>query len=317
MKKDRWLLLIHQIPPKPDALRVKVWRRLQQIGAVAIKPSVYAMPCDEQFKEDFNWILKEITGGGGDGSIMEAQFIQGLNNDRIAALFQNARKADYEKIIAQANEILANASSGKGDKMKDESARIAKMQGRLKEIISIDFFKAPERGTAELLLNEISNRLTDKKPVNDRKPYKADDFNGKTWVTRSSIFIDRIACGWLIRRFIDKNATFKFVKPPEYKPLKEEIQYDMYEGKFTHEGDKCSFEVMIEKFQFQDKALFSLAQVVHDIDLKEVKYGRGETMGFKALLTGLAQTRKDDDKRMSDGMAMFDCLYDYFRRSLN
>ncbi len=81
----KWLLLIHQIPPKPNALRVKIWRRLQQVGAVAIKQSVYAMPFSEQSREDLSWTLKEIIEGGGDGSISEVRFMEGLTDEQVVA----------------------------------------------------------------------------------------------------------------------------------------------------------------------------------------------------------------------------------------
>jgi hypothetical protein len=88
----KWLLLVHQIPPKPDSLRMKIWRRLQQVGSVAIKQSVYAMPFSDQSREDLSWILREIIEGGGDGSIIEARFVEGLTDKQVVSLFQNARK---------------------------------------------------------------------------------------------------------------------------------------------------------------------------------------------------------------------------------
>src|SRR5262245_28327116 len=84
---SRWLLLIHQIPPKPDYFRVKIWRRLQRLGAVAIKNSVYVLPRGEQALEDFQWVLREIVKGGGDGSVCEARFIDGLADEQVEGLF--------------------------------------------------------------------------------------------------------------------------------------------------------------------------------------------------------------------------------------
>src|SRR6266566_8640209 len=82
----RWLLLIHQIPPKPDYLRVKIWRRLQRIGAVAIKNSVYVLPRTEQAAEHFQWILREIEDSGGEASVCEAAFVTGLSDGQTEAL---------------------------------------------------------------------------------------------------------------------------------------------------------------------------------------------------------------------------------------
>lgn len=313
----KWLLLIHQIPPKPNALRVKIWRRLQQVGAVAIKQSVYAMPLSDPSREDLNWILKEIVEGGGDGSISEARFVEGLSDQQILALFQNARRADYDKLIQEANALLAEWSTegfDPRDPAAKGSAQLSKLQRRLDEIGTIDFFQAPERNTAELLIRELANRVSDSTTVGPIDASGLDDLKGKTWVTRKNLFVDRIACGWLIRRFVDRAAAFKFVAGPRYTPKTDEIRFDMFDGEYTHEGDRCTFEVMIQRFRLQDHSLGLMAEVVHDIDLKDEKFGRRETVGFSALLTGLVVAQPDDDRRMMDGLQLFDNLHAYYQR---
>ena len=313
----KWFLLIHQIPPKPNALRVKIWRRLQQVGAVAIKQSVYVMPFSESSLEDLSWILKEIVEGGGDGSISEARFVEGLSDRQIIALFQNARKADYEKLIQEANTLSAEWS-GKSDDAHDTaakgSARLSKLQRRLDEIGAIDFFQASERNTAELLIRELANRVSDSTAVGTIDTSELGSLMEKTWVTRKNLFVDRIACGWLIRRFVDRAAVFKFVADPRYTPNADEIRFDMFNGEYTHEGDRCTFEVMIQRLRLQDHSLGPMAEIVHDIDLKDEKFGRNETAGFNALLTGLVAAVKDDNQRMMEGSKLFDNLYAFYQR---
>ena len=313
----KWLLLIHQIPPKPNALRVKIWRRLQQVGAVAIKQSVYVMPPSESSREDLNWILKEIVEGGGDGSISEARFVEGLSDQQILALFQNARKADYDKLIQEANTLLAEWSA-EGYDPRDPavkgSMQLSKLQRRLDEIGAIDFFQVPERNTAELLIKELANHVSDSPTVGTNDAAGLGDLKGKTWVTRRNLFVDRIACGWLIRRFVDRTAVFKFVAGPRYTSKPDEIRFDMFDGEYTHEGGRCSFEVMIQRFRLQDHALVPLTEVVHDIDLKEEKFGRPETVGFNALLTGLVVAQPDDGLRMKEGFRLFENLFAYYQR---
>src|SRR5262250_55026 len=111
-RETRWLLLIHQIPPKPDYLRVKIWRRLQRIGAVAIKNSVYVLPRSDQAAEHFHWILREIEASGGEASVCEAAFVTGLSDGRIEALFRAAREADYAAVAAEAEELLRRSPGG-------------------------------------------------------------------------------------------------------------------------------------------------------------------------------------------------------------
>ncbi|MCG8618062.1 MAG: chromate resistance protein [Desulfobacterales bacterium] len=310
-RTDKWLLLIHQLPPKPDALRVKIWRRLQQVGAVAVKQSVYAMPFSDETREDLSWILKEITEGGGEGAVIEACFVEGINNDHIRALFRKARKTDYEKLIADAAALQKQWESPKAETFVPQLTRLQK---RLREIIALDFFQAPERKTAERMVAALADLSTGKKTDRCSGRGALPELKNKVWVTRNNIFVDRIACGWLIRRFIDKDARFKFVSDPEYTPEINEIRFDMYAGEFTHQGNLCSFEVMTEQLPFQDQALTALAQIVHDIDFKEDKYGRGETDGFRAMLSGLALSQQEDMDRMTDGAAICDALYVYFQR---
>jgi hypothetical protein len=311
----QWLLLIHQLPPKPDALRVKIWRRLQQLGAVAIKQSVYAMPLSEQSREDLSWTLKKIVDGGGDGSISEARFVEGLTDDQIISLFQNARKSDYEKVFQDANLLLADWSSKESDPQSPAArgpAQLSRLQRRLDGIAAIDFFQTPQRATAELLLRKLGNLLSGESSAGPTAEEGVGDLRGKTWVTRENLFIDRIACGWLIRRFVDPTAAFRFVPAPQYSHKPGEIRFDMFEGEYTHEGDLCTFEVMIQRLRIEDRALVAMAEVVHDIDLKDGKYGRSETDGFNALLTGLVASQPGDEERMVQGFRLFENLYAYF-----
>lgn len=313
----KWLILIHQIPPKPDALRVKIWRRLQQVGAVAIKQSVYVMPFSEQSREDLSWTLKEIVDGGGEGSISEVRFVEGLTDEQVISLFQNARKADYEKIIQDANQLIADWSSGEinpQDPAIKASAQVAKLQRLFDNTVGIDFFKAPEKGTAELLIKDLMARSSGSGTDSVTRMDGLNGLKGKVWVTRKNIFVDRIACGWLIRRFVEKNAVFKFVDSDTYSPSPGEIRFDMFDGEYTHEGDQCTFEVMIQRLGLQDRPLIALAEVIHDIDLKDTRYDRSETDGLKALLSGLTASVPNDNERMTQGAQLMENLYAFFQR---
>jgi hypothetical protein len=316
-RSNRWLALIHHIPPKPNSLRVKIWRRLQQIGAAAIKQSVYVMPACEQSREDLSWTLKAIVDGGGDGSISEVRFLEGLTDAQVIALFQNARKSDYEKLIQEAHQLLATWSAEATDPRNPAAkarGQVAKLQRQLDSIASIDFFKAPERGTADMLVKDLAARLSVDGPVQASGTDPIDALKGKVWVTRQNLFVDRLACGWLICRFIDPSARFKFVDSDRYTPKPGEIRFDMFEGEYTHEGDRCTFEVMLKRLGLKERGLPALAEVIHDIDLKDNKYKRPETDGLNALLTGLAASQPDDAKRMEAGGRLLDSLYAYFKR---
>src|SRR5205823_6982672 len=135
----RWLLLFHQIPPKPDYFRVKVWRRLQRIGAVPVKNSVWVLPYSDQAVEDFRWLLQEILEGGGEGSVCRGDFVDGLSDPDIEALFRQARAADYAAIARDAKSLARKAAP----------ADVARLNHRLAEVAAIDYFSALGRRTLE------------------------------------------------------------------------------------------------------------------------------------------------------------------------
>ncbi len=315
-KSHHWLLLIHQIPPRPNALRVRIWRRLQKVGAVSIKQSVYVLPLSDQAREDMNWILKEITDGGGTGAILEVKFLEGITDEQIVKLFNEARKADYEKLGHEIAALLTTLSTG-GDDLKNSSqrwsSRLSRFRRRFDEIVAIDFFQTPQRWKTKMLIDDLADRLLNISHKDSPFETQISDLKGKTWVTRKSVYVDRIACGWLIRRFVDERAPFKFVDADSYSPESDEIRFDMFEAEFSHEGDRCTFEVMIERLKLDEHALVPVAEIVHDLDLKDGKYERAEAVGFRALLTGLLQTVSSDEERMEKGFQLFEILYAYFK----
>jgi hypothetical protein len=136
---------------------------------------------------------------------------------------------------------------------------------------------------------------------------------GRVWVTRQGVQIDRIASAWLIRRFIDPAARFKFVPGRAYSPRAGEVRFDMFEGEYTHEGDRCTFEVLLARAGLDDPALGAIGEIIHDIDLKDGKYGREETAGIRNVMAGIASSQRDDEQRLARGAAMLDDLYEYFR----
>ena len=302
------MLLIHQLPPKPDYFRVKIWRRLQRIGAVAIKNSVYILPHTEQASEDFQWLRREIVAGGGEASVCQAAFVDGLSDGQIEALFRAQRDADYAELARAAAEV-ARESGGGGE----SSGEVARLERRLAEIVALDHFGATGRRAAETALNRARQRH---KPAGPRaaasRPTRP--VHGRTWVTRKGIHIDRMASAWLIRRFIDPDARFKFVVSRGYRPEAGEVRFDMFEAEYTHKGDRCTFEVLVEGFCLRDSALLPIAQIVHDIDLKDSKFELQETAGIDHLVAGIGLAHRDDEERLARGSALFDDLHAYFRR---
>jgi hypothetical protein len=311
VREPRWLLLIHQIPPKPSYFRVKIWRRLQAIGAVAIKNSVYVAPKTDEAQEDFEWLLREIIKGGGDASICEARFIEGLEDEQVEALFTAAREADYRQIVDEARALAERSVSGEGRSQTEPD--VTRLRRRLAAVSAIDFFGAPGREIAEGLVGDLERQTLAGRAAEPRAT-RREELRGRIWVTRKGVHIDRIASAWLVRRFVDPAAPFKFVPARGYHPEATEVRFDMFEAEFTHEGDCCTFEVLVARLGLDDPGLRPIAEIVHDVDLKDSKFGRPEATGIERLIAGLALAHRDDSERLVRGAAIFDDLYEYFRR---
>jgi hypothetical protein len=150
-------------------------------------------------------------------------------------------------------------------------------------------------------------------PAIPERRLRAAEFRGRTWATRRSIHVDRIASAWLIRRSIDPEATFKFVAS-RYAPGEGELRFDMFAADFTHEGDRCTFEVLLDRFGLDDPALRAIADIVHDIDLKDGKFSHPDVPGVEHLVAGIAMAHKDDEARLERGEAVFTDHYVCFKR---
>jgi hypothetical protein len=316
----RWLLLIHQIPPKPAYFRAKVGRRLQRLGAVAIKNSVYVSPFTAATQEDLQWVAREIVADGGEATVCTAQFVEGLRDDQVERLFHAAREADYAEIADDARQATAGlpARLARDDERRGElEATAARLRKRMTEVGAVDFFGAPGRQTAESALQSLERRLRRGDNAAAQEEVRAIDpeaYRRRVWVTRKNVHVDRIACAWLIRRFIDPHATFEFVPAQGYRPSEGEVTFDMFEADFTHEGDACSFEVMVDRFGLREAGLEAVAEIVHDVDVKDGKFARTEAPGVAALIAGIALTESEDEARIALGSRLFEALLALFRR---
>lgn len=232
--RPRWLLLIHQLPPHPDYFRVKVWRRLKRIGAVALKNSVYVLPNGAEEREDFEWLAREIVAGGGEATLCEANFLATVSHP-------------------------------------------------------------------ELPVSSIGRR-------NGRR--RRHWPRGALWVTRRGVHVDRIASAWLIRRFIDPAADFKFVDPAVHEPREGELRFDMFDAEYTHVGAACTFEVLLDAFELRnDVGLSAIAEIVHDIDCKDDLFGRAGTADVARVLDELYAHHRSDEERLNQGGFIFENLY--------
>lgn len=305
-----WLALLHQLPAKPPYLRVKIWRRLQAVGAVPLKNAVHVLPRREGTEAALRDLLDEIVQGGGEAILIEAALLAGQSDGELRALFDAARDADYDEIAADARRLL--------DTGPPTNAEIARLNRRLDEAVRLDFFGAHGRQGAEAALRVLEERRFAHPDVRrlDAAPLPLPDrLTARIWVTRRGVHVDRIASAWLIRRFIDPQARFRFVDANGHVPQPGELRFDMADAEFTHEADWCSFETLLHRAgPADDAALGAIGEMIHELDIGDGRYDRPEALGLGAMLTGICASTDDDLERIGRGGDALDQFHAYFSR---
>jgi hypothetical protein len=303
----RWLILVHRIPPRPLYLRAKMRQRLVDAGAVAVKKAVYLLPHGSEALEDLQWIAQEIVAGGGDAHLFAGEFVDGVADDAAVARFREARNADYDALAADAHAAMKSARSAVA--VSELASAHTRLMRRLDEVRRIDFFDAERRAAAEEAMAKIETRLHKDRKEETRMVKANQELRGKTWVTRPGVKVDRMASAWFIRRFIDPKARFRFADPASKKATGE-VRFDMVGGDFTHEEDRCTFETLIVRVGLPDKGVGAMAQIVHDLDLKDSKYGLPETAGVGLMLDGLMARTENDEERIERALVIFDDVHE-------
>ena len=301
----KWLLLVHQLPPRPSNLRVQVWRRLQQVGAVVLRNSIYVLPNTSECHEDFEWLRSEITNRGGQASILAGDIVDGYTDKELIEQFRTARTGDYDRLLA---DIKLDHKRTDRRSRGQQQREIGRFRQRFHAIRAIDFFSAPRAGDAETALERLETRST--APANRlRQAVPSRDlrrFRGRSWLTRPRPGIDRMASAWLIRRFIDPTASFVFGSSAE--PAKH-VPFDMPDVEFGHVGSDCTFETFVRRVGLNDPAVIRVGQLVHDLDLKEAHYNVPETAAIGRIVEGLRDSVSDDSELLDLGIHVIDALY--------
>ena len=310
----RWVLFMPTLPAKPASVRVKIWRRLQAIGAIGLRGSVYALPNREECVEVFEWVSRELRELGGQASICEGRFLDESTDDDIERRFIDARNADYTEVADAAKQLVKKLGAKRipAERLADITEQHAKLVHRLGAITAIDFLDVSGREAVEGLLAAVARAL----PRDGTKTSEPLEVlprpRGATWVTRTGVHVDRIASAWLIRRFIDPEARFKFVPAKGYVPNDGELRFDMFDAEFTHVGDRCTFEVLVERMALREPALVALGEIIHDLDLRDDKFAREETAGVRSAIDGICTVARDDEQRIAAAGPMLDGLHSHF-----
>jgi len=292
----KWILLIFNLPAKQASQRVEIWRKLRRYGALPLQSGGHVLPNTASALEHFEWLATMIRKFKGQASVVQVHSVDNYPDDVLRQRFIDARSRDYEELLAELKKLSPP---------RDRSvAKTARVRRRLREVSAIDFFNSPLRSRLEAALA----RTDDPEYSAGGKALVKKEYLNRTWMTRPRPGIDRVSSAWLIARFIDRNATFVFDADPSRFP--KAVPFDMFQaGGFGHRGEDCTFETLCKEFGIRDAKVLAIAQMIHDADLDDEKFGRGEAIGLDRVLIGWAQEDIGDDELLQRGMQLIEGLY--------
>lgn len=318
--KARWLLFFYSVPSKPVNNRIKIWRRLVKAGAVQLKGAVYILPYSDEHYEFLQWLVSEVTSLKGDASFLIAGKVETMTDREVIDLFDQQREADCRNIQRELEGLERRVNSIKkgagAQNIKKLSEQFNKQLRAFEEIKKIDFFSSKAGNDLKKRIKSIEGeiKIVSGFAIQEKKvmiiPKRIEDYQGKTWVTRKKPFVDRMASAWLIKRFIDKNAVFRFIDEREMGDMdKNCVTFDVRGGEITHMGNLCTFEVFATSFEIKNKAVKKISELVHELDMKDDRYKSPEAKGIEDILLGIRKTAKNDSEALEKGMYVFEMLY--------
>ncbi len=297
---DQWLVMLFSLPQAQASARVDVWRRLKKSGAVLLRSGGHVLPSSPDSRERFEWLAEAIRQYGGEASVLSVGAIDDLSSERIKKLFVEARSADYFRLLEDARNLGRDTDA--------KNADLSRLRRRLQEISEIDYFGGSMKQKAEDALQLLARNLRGRPPSGRSPVVNTKKFINRVWVTRPSPGIDRAASAWLIINFIDRKARFKFAEHPASIP--HAIPFDMHHAAgFGHVGDNCTFETLRQEFKLRNKSLQVLAEMIHDADLKDEKFGRTEAVVVDQILKGWLAAGLPDDELLRKGIDIIDGLH--------
>jgi hypothetical protein len=300
-KEVPWLLLVFSLPARSASQRVQIWRRLQRYGMPALRSSGYVLPNTALNQERMEWLATAIRTYKGQASVVQVQGFDDLPSECLKQLFVEARSRDYQKLLHEAKKVLTLSLSRK------PGGRLNRIRRRFLELQDIDFFGSPLRAKLENLLAQTDKAET--QTAGRKASGKSGEYGNRLWMTRPRPGIDRVSSAWLIRRFVDPKARFVFGDDPSAHA--EAIPFDMFCSQgFGHRGEDCTFETLQKEFSIKESRVKRIAQIVHDADLGDEKFGRVEGQGLDKVLNGWAKQDVGDDELLQRGMELIEGLYE-------
>lgn len=304
-----WIALSYTLPARgTSSARVNLWRRLRRLGALTMAGGASILPARPECVEALQWMAQEIAQADGEALVMRIEEFDGLSDGELMERFRDARRADYAELDAQVDQLDRSvAEHAEARSWSRHLEALARLRRRHAEIARIDYFGAPEGMQVGAHLARVAAVLASHDGTSAAiEPVSVATLRGRSWVTRPRPHVDRLACIWLIRRFVDSAAAIRYAE----RARDGEIAFDMRDARFGHQGKHCSFETMVAALALDDPVLRAMGEIVHEIDLRDGLYQRPEVPGIDAILHGWLLADFSDAERESHGVALFEGLYD-------
>ncbi len=308
-----WLVFSYSLPTQTrSSSRVALWRRLKRLGALAHKSGVYILPDREECLESFQWLSQEVQQARGNATLMRVEKFEGLSDKELIEMFHHLSREGYAPVQAS----MSRFEKGLGRKgvvaPRQVREKLEKVRNDFAEIFRIDFFHSPYAKQVRHRLSTLGERLAGPKPpVKGLPSLSVADYKQKTWMTRPHPHVDRLGTAWFIRKFVNKHAVIRYSSAPGH----DEIPFDIKGAVFGHRGNLCTFETMAAVFHLNNAALEAVAEIIHEIDLRDGRYFRPETEGVARILKGWIEAGFSDQELESHGIALFEGLYAALSRS--
>ncbi|AKU11961.1 Chromate resistance exported protein [Azoarcus sp. CIB] len=307
-----WLFLVISLATENASARMRAWRALKGSGAAVLRDGVYLMPDRDACHATLERVATDVRAESGTAYVLRAQE---PDNASFATLFD--RSEDYATLLADAANVRTALT---GETAPDALKQARKLRKSFANLAEIDFFPGAARQQADAALEDLE--LTVARALAPGEPHavagairrlQVADYQGRTWATRRRPWVDRLACAWLIRRFVDPQARLLWLASPADCPHAA-LGFDFDGATFSHIGARVTFEVLLSSFRLEQAALQRLGALVHYLDVGGVQ--PPEASGVECVLAGLREAITDDDQLVAAASGVFDGLLAAFEKDL-
>lgn len=307
----KWILLIISLPTENATVRMRAWRALKASGAVVLRDGVYLMPESGSCRVNMEAIATDVLSAGGTSMLLRVEEPEQAN---FASLFD--RNEDYALLLTEVDQAIQALSA---DTLQESIKQARRLRKAFASVAEIDFFPDEAQRQADSAVQELELKIARALAPDEPHPVSSQinklsvtAYQGRIWATRGRPWVDRLACSWLIRRFIDVNATILWLASPSDCPA-DALGFDFDGASFSHVGNRVSFEVLMESFALETPALKQLGALVHYLDVGGVQ--PPESVGIESVLAGMHAAITDDDQLLLAASAVFDGLLASFQKT--